>query len=102
MMAIGHKLFVSDISWGFKIIDMEQSMELCFVFPAKGVSFHSSSWEMEGCVDVVTAPGGCKRLLGKVRTQCPLCGVEHVYDVAELACPLSGGDQGDGNTRGGE
>ena len=78
-------------------------MELCFSCPVKKTTFSSSVWEMDGCIDVAVDRDGGKRLLGKVRTLCPLCGVEHVYDVAELACPLGdGGDEDNRNTRGGE
>jgi hypothetical protein len=80
-------------------------MELLFYCPVTCRVFWSPRWQVEGCMDVSVDEDGRKRLQGRVRTACPLCGGEHVYDPDELACPLSkhGEDVGGNcNTKGGE
>ncbi|GAB6111543.1 hypothetical protein JCM14713_13010 [Desulfomicrobium salsuginis] len=80
-------------------------MELCFFCPVVSASFLSASWEICGSLELETDRDGGKRLRGKVRAACPLCGGEHVYDPDELACPLSfreTGFDGMGNIKGGE
>jgi len=80
-------------------------MELCFFCPVRRKLFHSARWSAEGCLEVVEDRSGQRRLRGKVRVECPLCGGEHAYDPDELACPLSRNEddgQGDCNTEGGE
>lgn len=79
-------------------------MELCFYCPEKGRVFKTRSFEVRGCGHVLLKSDGSRSLQGEVRVACPLCGETHVFDPADLPCPLDfRGDSGDtSNTMGGE
>lgn len=73
-------------------------MELLFVCPRSGRSFHSAEYEIDEFRGVVEAADGTKSLAARIRLQrpCPFCGERHDYRAADLPCPLAAGSRDDG------
>lgn len=63
-------------------------MELCFFCPVTRSVFRSAHWDQEGAFKVCVDSDGQKRLQGRVRVACPLCGGMHDYAPDELPCPM--------------
>ena len=70
-------------------------MKFIFVCPNQNREFESSDFRILDKRGVISDKDGNKTLNAKVALEnpCPFCGVKHVYDARELACPFSGLDQ---------
>lgn len=69
-------------------------MELYFVCPVTGQTFSSSDYFLAKGYQVVEQESGVKQLQGivKLKSGCPVCGQDHLFQASEVLCPLSGGE----------
>jgi len=68
-------------------------MNLFFTCPIKKEKFSSEAYSLQQGHRIVEDKNGEKALQGTVSltSPCPLCGEQHLFEVEDVLCPLSGG-----------
>jgi len=69
-------------------------MKLYFTCPIKKITFATDDYALRPGHRIVEDGTGAKELQGTVtlNSGCPLCGQKHQYDVQDVLCPLTGGE----------